>query len=483
MSESDVPARPQAWAQFRFAVVAGLLAAPPAQNDLREALQGLAAKTWKHPTKEGLLTVGFSTVERWYYTARDAVDPIEALRSKQRKDRGVSKSIHAALAEAIATQYADHPRWTYQLHYDNLVALARTEPAVGPVPSYSAVRRYMRANGMRPQPRLSARKAKERRRERRAFEATHVGGLWHLDFHHGSRRVLLSTGAWAKVYLLCILDDHSRLVCHAQWYLSESAENLAHGLQQAFEKCGLPYKIQEDNGSAMKALEVVQGLGRLGIKPAFIEVGEPEQNAKQESWWNPLEKRLLAMLDGVERFDLTFLNDVTQAWITYEYNIKQHRATGTTPVDRFANGPCVLRDCPDHETFRQVFGRQVSRCLRSSDGTIALDGVRFEVPSRYRHMVRLTVRYARWDLSRAYLVDPRNDAVVCTILPLDKAANADGVRRPLEPPVSSLSPAPRPDPAKLPPLLQELLDKQRRSGFPPPYLHKREKPAEDEENP
>jgi putative transposase len=40
--------------------------------------------------------------------------------------------------------------------------------------------------------------------------------------------------------LFGVLDDRSRLACHLQWYLSESAENIAHGLSQAFLKRGLP---------------------------------------------------------------------------------------------------------------------------------------------------------------------------------------------------------------------------------------------------
>ena len=46
--------------------------------------------------------------------------------------------------------------------------------------------------------------------EVRSFEAAYVHGLWHLDFHHGSRKVLSRTGAWARPLLLGVLDDRSR---------------------------------------------------------------------------------------------------------------------------------------------------------------------------------------------------------------------------------------------------------------------------------
>jgi hypothetical protein len=84
--------------------------------------------------------------------------------------------------------------------------------------------------------------ADERReaRETRSYEAEHVGGLWHLDFHHGSLKILNAQGEWVRPVLLAILDDRSRRACHAQWYLSETAASLVHGLAQTFHKRGLP---------------------------------------------------------------------------------------------------------------------------------------------------------------------------------------------------------------------------------------------------
>jgi hypothetical protein len=50
-------------------------------------------------------------------------------------------------------------------------------------------------------------------REVRSYEAAHVNALWHLDFHHGSHKILTPGGEWIKPLLLGILDDHSRLIC------------------------------------------------------------------------------------------------------------------------------------------------------------------------------------------------------------------------------------------------------------------------------
>ena len=70
---------------------------------------------------------------------------------------------------------------------------------------------------------------------------------------------------WYKPKALYILDDRSRLCCHIQWYQGESADELIHGLIQAFQKRGLPRSLLTDNGSAMKAGETGNGLLGLGI--------------------------------------------------------------------------------------------------------------------------------------------------------------------------------------------------------------------------
>ena len=98
--------------------------------------------------------------------------------------------------------------------------------------------------------------------------------------------------------LLGVIDDRSRLVCHLQWYLDETAESLVHGLSQAFMKRGLPRALMTDNGAAMLAEETVTGLATLGIVHQTTLPYSPYQNAKQESFWGRVEGRLMAMLEG-----------------------------------------------------------------------------------------------------------------------------------------------------------------------------------------
>jgi len=58
------------WAELRFAVVGPLLASPPAEGRLQEALIELASKPWRHPVTGKVKRISFRTIERWYYQAR-----------------------------------------------------------------------------------------------------------------------------------------------------------------------------------------------------------------------------------------------------------------------------------------------------------------------------------------------------------------------------------------------------------------------------
>ena len=472
MTVTNDPSQRDRWARLRFSIIGPLLAAPRAPGELQSALTALCVKVWRHPLSGLDVRFGVSTLQRWYYAARRAADPVAALKNRLRDDVGRFPSLTPEVIDALCAQYREHPGWTMQLHVDNLrVVLAATATAL---PSYPTIRRYLLAQGMfrqaRPQRATEGALAARERLEHlevRSFEVDHVSALWHLDFHHGSRRVLTPQGEWVKPYLLGVIDDRSRLVCHLQWYLDETAHSLVHGLCQAFMKRGLPRALMTDNGAAMLADETASGLASLGIVHQTTLPYSPYQNAKQESFWGRVEGRLMAMLEGHKAMTLELLNQATQAWVEQEYHRTHHSEIGTTPLERYLTSPNVSRECPGTTALAQAFRIEVTRRQRRSDGTLSLAGQRFEIPAQYRQIANVQLRYARWDLSLVDLVDARTGAVLCAVHPLDKSANADGQRRAL----SRLAPdTDAPAPGGIAPLLRQLLADYAATGLPPAYL-------------
>ena len=293
-------------------------------------------------------------------------------------------------------------------------------------------------------------------------------------------RVLSSQGKWVYPLLLGILDDHSRLCCHIQWYLSETAEILVHGLSQAFLKRGLPRALMTDNGSAMIAAETEAGLKRLGVLHETTLPYSPYQNGKQESFWGHVEGRLAAMLRGEKDLSLAMINEATLAWVEMEYNRKHHSETGATPIHRFCHDKDVARRCPSAHDLERAFTAEVARTQRRSDGTISLGGVRFEVPSRYAHLQRVAVRFASWNLSGLYLCDPKDARVLCRLYPQDKHKNAEG-RRALRQPMSAVPDQTTADASGMAPLLRKLIAQYAATGLPPAYLPKETTPSKEDE--
>lgn len=481
MGRGDGPPAWRRWEHLRFSVVGMLLAGPQERGALKAALRELAERTWVHPQTGHPIRFAFSTLERWYYAARrQPQDPVAALRKRPRCDRGQQRALSPRLIDVLHAQYRDHRSWSYQLHHDNLAVLVEQDSSLGPLASYSSVRRFMQSRGWLRQRRVKTRltagqeKALAHREEYevRSYEAQYVNELWHLDFHHGSLPVLTPSGEWARPLLFGSLDDYSRLACHAQWYLEpgESTGILCHGLSQGFQKRKLPGALMTDSGPAMTAAETEQGLTDLGVAHQTTLAYSPWQNGKQEFFWTQTEGRLMAMLERVRDLTLEMLNLATQAWYEMEYNRSFHTEIASTPLERYLAGPDVGRPCPESDGLRLAFTLKESRSQRQSDGTVSIDGRRFEVPSRFRHLRRIHVRYARWDLSRVFLFDPGTDKVLDRLYPLDRVRNADGRRRRLADIDGTPVDAAPPQPSGMAPLLKKLLADYAATGLPPAYV-------------
>ena len=324
------------WARFRFSVVGSLLSSPPARGALGRAIRSLAEKTWSHPVTGRDLRVAPGTIARWYYMAlRKADDPVGALRRAVRKDCG-KISLAPAIAERLHLQYRNHPDWSYQLHHDNLAALLTADPSLGRLRSYSTVKRYMQAHGLvrGPGPADVPAKRSRNRGVRRARSAATKPST--------SERSGISTSTMGR--RRCSLPAASGNA-RSRWESSTIIRGcaatsngisrrppvtLVHGLSQAIQKRGLPRALLTDNGPAMVAEEVTEGLLRLGIVHERTLPYSPYQNGKQEAFWGTLEGRLLKMLDGPGAPGLTLelLNKATQAWAEIEYNRTVHRETG-----------------------------------------------------------------------------------------------------------------------------------------------------------
>ena len=173
----------------------------PARGALKTAIRSLAEKTWSHPVTGRDVRFAAVTIERWYYMARRGHDdPVGVLRRAVRKDCGkVSLAVgrrRAALAPVPRPPALELPtalRQPRRLGEGRSCRWGR----FAPIPRSGGTCRLTAGcagRGSRPSGRPGEVRAETRRqtREIRSYEAAYVGSLWHLDFHHGSLKVLTS---------------------------------------------------------------------------------------------------------------------------------------------------------------------------------------------------------------------------------------------------------------------------------------------------
>jgi transposase InsO family protein len=206
----------------------------------------------------------------------------------------------------------------------------------------------------------------------RKFEAEHPNDLWQSDVMHGP--MIDVDGRMKKTYLIAIIDDHSRLIPHAFFYLSEGLASYLKALEDALSMRGLPRKLYVDNGPAFRSRHLEYITASLNIALIHARPYRPQGKGKIERWFKTIRT---SFLPGFKGATLTELNEALDLWVSDVYHQQKHSATGMSPFERFTSSMECLRPAPvnlkDH--FRKVARRKVAK-----DRTVTFDGKLFEAP-------------------------------------------------------------------------------------------------------
>jgi len=208
--------------------------------------------------------------------------------------------------------------------------------------------------------------------DRRKFEAELPNDLWQSDVMHGPKVDV--DGKQRKTFLTAIIDDHSRLIPHAEFYLSEKLTCYLDVLEQAFLKRGLPRKLYVDNGPAFRSHHLEYITASLNISLIHARPYMPQGKGKIERWFKTVRT---SFLPGFKGHTLDHLNETFDLWVNDVYHQKKHRSIGETPFKRFTSRMECIRPAPDNlkDHFRDVARRKVAK-----DRTITFKGSLYEAP-------------------------------------------------------------------------------------------------------
>jgi transposase InsO family protein len=208
--------------------------------------------------------------------------------------------------------------------------------------------------------------------DRRKYEAELPNDIWQSDVLHGPD--VQMAGKTRKSYLIAFIDDHSRLVPHAEFYPSESLVCFLSAFRQAMLKRGVPRKLYVDNGAAYRSRHLEYICASLGIALIHARPYTPQGKGKIERLFRTVRSQFLSCFRGSTLADLNLALD---CWLRDEYHQRKHAATGQGPLARFAAGMqcvrCAPADLPDY--FRSVVRRRVNR-----DRTVIINRRLYEAP-------------------------------------------------------------------------------------------------------
>jgi len=348
---------------FRFGVIHDFVSGAQLDHGEQERLlREKSQRKWSIP-HSSKTRITRSTILRWVRAYRDSNGKLEALYPKDRSDRGISRKIDEDTALALLGLRKELPKATVPFLVTEMsrqgISSSDTEP------SLSTVYRFLHShNLMKPDTQPAP--------DRRKFEAELPNELWQSDAMHGPR--IQINGRMRKTYLLAFLDDHSRLIPHAQFYLSEGISSYLDALEQALAKRGLPRKLYVDNGPAFRSRRLEYITASLGIALVHSRPYKPQGRGKIERWFRSVR---LQFLPGFRGNTLDELNEAMDLWLNDLYHQRTHSATGQSPFNRFTSHMECLRPAPQNlkDHFRIQTRRRVAR-----DRTLTLNGKLYEAP-------------------------------------------------------------------------------------------------------
>ena len=266
---------------FRFGVISDFVS--PARlgwGERTRLLREKCAREWQIPFS-GRTRLSPATILSWVRAYERGGRRLEAIYPPSRSDRGSGRALDEETTLALLGLRREMPQGTVR----GLIRVAQQRGLVDPEQhlAESTVWRLLKREGLMQREQAPV--------DRRRYQAELPNDIWQSDLMHGpSVRV---EGKNRKTYLIAFIDDMSRLICHAQFSLSENLDAYLDALRQALLTRGLPRKLYVDNGPAFRSLHLHHTCASLGIALVHSKPYQPQGRGKIERWFRNVRSDFL----------------------------------------------------------------------------------------------------------------------------------------------------------------------------------------------
>ena len=351
-------------ALFRFGVISDLVCTRLEPRQAAKCIRKKSRQRWDIP-HSCRTRISQSTIRRWIRIYEESGRKLSSLKPAGRSDCGKSRRVDEETILSLVKLRREKPTAPLRLIIADMIEKNLCPPGM-PI-SLSTAYRILKQEG------LSGKQCAAKT-DRRRYEAEFPNDIWQSDVMHGPR--VLVDGRKRKTYLIAFLDDHSRLLPHAEFYLSERLSSWLDAFRKALLSRGVPRKLYVDNGAAFRSRHLERVCASLGIALVHTPPYTPQGRGKIERFFRTVRSQFLS---GFKDETLDELNEILDIWVQQEYHQRKHSSTGESPFIRFANHVELIRtpppDLEDH--FRKEVRRRVTR-----DRTVSINGRLFEAPAR-----------------------------------------------------------------------------------------------------
>ena len=376
-------------AAFRFGLIAPIVQRQLQPGERYALLKEIAQQRYTIPGSEKN-TVSVRSLER-YLQAYEA-EKFEGLKPQVREKRGTLQNHDPeVLKRAIELRKELTSRSVEQVI--RILELEKAVP-VG-VLKPRTLSRYFQDMGWSKRDLYHAVK-----KEFRQFEHNTPNDCWQADTQH---TLYLpdpkNPEKRKKAYLIAIIDDHTRRIMHAEFFMEERYPRLERCVQKAVVKYGVPNLFFCDNGSVYSAKQFHIMCARMGTKLIHAKPYSPESKGKIEKFFQYIDSSFTGeanlLINQGKLTSLKQLNDYLRSWLE-AYDNRVHRSTKQTPKKRYETQMEHTRHLPA-ELLKDIFLWEEERTVRKT-AIIELEGNQYDVDSSLRGK-RIQIRYNPFDLS------------------------------------------------------------------------------------
>jgi transposase InsO family protein len=402
-AETEAADLPTEIALFRYGLIAQLVHTPPDQGQRERLLREIAARPYHIPGSQRK-RVSVTTLRRYLQTYR--VHGFDALRPSPRADGGSPRAFPSTVLERAVALREEQPARTTQTLVD---ILQRDESLTLPhAINVHTLTTHLRQRGKTRRLLGQATKVYHR------FERDHVNSLWQGDAMVGPWLPDPQVpGRQRRAHLFCFIDDHSRLVPHAEFFFDEALPRMERVLKVALLRRGVPQAIYVDNGQVYSSVQFSAACATLGIQRIQTAPYSPEAKGKQERFFETLRLQFLPEVEPSHITTLTELNVSLWAWLECVYHRHEHSETHQSPWARYTAGLDQVRHA-EPETVRRAFLWREKRKVRR-DATLSLQGNRYQVDPQYAGRT-LELHFDPFDLTQIELYLDRTRVGLATVV-------------------------------------------------------------------